>query len=351
MLFKLKNIGMIKEAEVKLDGLTVIAGENDTGKSTVGKMLFALIKSDNICWREKANQKRAKEILAIRLNLVFDANISESGEIIVKDVKNRKIIEAHIKDKNYVNKFIRENISSERFFDATFVGTPVVLDLVDFFNSVARMKERKRMEFGLEFDIKYPYVLWDLYDKLVSENPFRLSKIQNEINQNIMEIIKGEFIIEKDKVYYVKTVINSQKILKVEMLNTAMGIKSFGILQLLNKNRFLHKKYILIFDEPEVHLHPIWQLAFAKLLVTLVKKDIKILVNSHSPYMIEALKRYSELEKIEDKTNFYLAEDGYIKQIKNSNSQTLASIFEKLSEPFKIFEKMDSNSLEKLING
>ena len=32
MILELKNIGMIKEASVKLDGLTVIAGENDTGK-------------------------------------------------------------------------------------------------------------------------------------------------------------------------------------------------------------------------------------------------------------------------------------------------------------------------------
>ena len=40
MELKLKNIGMINEANVKIDGLSVIAGENDTGKSTVGKALF-----------------------------------------------------------------------------------------------------------------------------------------------------------------------------------------------------------------------------------------------------------------------------------------------------------------------
>ena len=39
MELQLKNIGMIKEANVKIDGLTVIAGENDTGKSTVAREL------------------------------------------------------------------------------------------------------------------------------------------------------------------------------------------------------------------------------------------------------------------------------------------------------------------------
>ncbi|MDQ7068770.1 MAG: hypothetical protein Q9M40_12815 [Sulfurimonas sp.] len=45
MRLKIKNIGMISNADVLLNGLTVIAGENDTGKSTVGKILFCLIKS------------------------------------------------------------------------------------------------------------------------------------------------------------------------------------------------------------------------------------------------------------------------------------------------------------------
>ncbi len=48
MELQLKNIGMIKEATVKLDGLTVIAGENDTGKSTVAKNLHYEINSLDI---------------------------------------------------------------------------------------------------------------------------------------------------------------------------------------------------------------------------------------------------------------------------------------------------------------
>ena len=42
---KIENIGIIKECEIELDKITVIAGENDTGKSTIGKTLFGLIKS------------------------------------------------------------------------------------------------------------------------------------------------------------------------------------------------------------------------------------------------------------------------------------------------------------------
>ena len=45
MRIELENIGMLKKANVKIDGLTVIAGENDAGKSTVGKVLFCIIKA------------------------------------------------------------------------------------------------------------------------------------------------------------------------------------------------------------------------------------------------------------------------------------------------------------------
>ena len=45
MDIKLRNFGKIKEADIQLSGLTLIAGPKDSGKSTVGKALFAIIKS------------------------------------------------------------------------------------------------------------------------------------------------------------------------------------------------------------------------------------------------------------------------------------------------------------------
>ena len=95
----------------------------------------------------------------------------------------------------------------------------------------------------------------------------------------------------------------------------------------------------MIFDEPENHLHPKWQLKFAEVIVKIVKSGVKILVNSHSPYMIEALQRYSDKDKII--ANFYLAENGEISKVDGSNEKTLSEIFKKLSEPFEVFEKMD----------
>ena len=43
----ISNLAKIKKADVKINGLTVISGENDTGKSTVGKAIYSIIKSIN----------------------------------------------------------------------------------------------------------------------------------------------------------------------------------------------------------------------------------------------------------------------------------------------------------------
>ncbi|MDQ7066857.1 MAG: hypothetical protein Q9M40_02000 [Sulfurimonas sp.] len=51
MNLKLKNIGIVVEADIKLNGLTVIAGKNDSGKSTVGKSFCTLV-SKTIKWDE-----------------------------------------------------------------------------------------------------------------------------------------------------------------------------------------------------------------------------------------------------------------------------------------------------------
>lgn len=48
IVLTLENIGMLKEAKLNINGLSVIAGANDSGKSTVGKALMALIKADNM---------------------------------------------------------------------------------------------------------------------------------------------------------------------------------------------------------------------------------------------------------------------------------------------------------------
>ena len=45
MNLKIRNFGAIKNADIKVDGITVITGNNNTGKSTIGKVFFSYFNS------------------------------------------------------------------------------------------------------------------------------------------------------------------------------------------------------------------------------------------------------------------------------------------------------------------
>ena len=56
----------------------------------------------------------------------------------------------------------------------------------------------------------------------------------------------------------------------------------------------MNAKSLLIIDEPEVHLHPEWQVKFAEILTLLQKEiDIHILLTTHSPYFLQAIDVFS----------------------------------------------------------
>ena len=56
----INNIGKLKNAEIVIDGITVITGENDTGKSTVGKVLWSVFNGfyeiDEKVYNEKVSE-------------------------------------------------------------------------------------------------------------------------------------------------------------------------------------------------------------------------------------------------------------------------------------------------------
>ena len=43
MKIRLKNIGIIQDSTIDINGLTVITGQNNSGKTTVGKAIYSLI--------------------------------------------------------------------------------------------------------------------------------------------------------------------------------------------------------------------------------------------------------------------------------------------------------------------
>ena len=48
MKLRIKNFAKISEADIDIDGITIIAGNNNTGKSTIGKILDSVFNATSI---------------------------------------------------------------------------------------------------------------------------------------------------------------------------------------------------------------------------------------------------------------------------------------------------------------
>ena len=156
------------------------------------------------------------------------------------------------------------------------------------------------------------------------------SKTIEKFNEIISEIIRGEFAFNSED-----ELIFKKQGIEFDLNNVATGIKSFGIIQMLLENDSLNSNSLLILDEPEVHLHPTWQVKYAEILVKLSKEfAIPMVLTSHSPYFIEALEAFSKKYKYEKSTNFYFAEknkDGLSSKIVDVNDN-LSKIYTSISE-------------------
>ena len=354
MKIKLENIEILEKAEVNLDGLTVIGGLNDSGKSTVGKALMALIKADNIARMFKENENFKSDRIRLfrkQVELLFEDQIHRmhTNRSLIELKHNQDLLYSCLisrernpkKDVGFIN-FDQSSISSYEdyriFTDCTFIQTPLIWELYDFFDTITTSREEASLYFQAQ-NLKYPYTLFDIYKKLKVKREQGLVNI--DLIEKIKTIIGGDFTkSDLNKYRFAKKDQNAFE-QNIELMNTATGIKYFGLLQVLLKNGYFDSECFFIFDEPENHLHPNWQVKFAELIVEIiVKMNAKILIASHSHYMIEALECYSKKYQLKDKANFYFADNGCI-----NNESSLEKVYEKLAEPFDTLDKLDIEAL------
>ena len=435
MNIKCTNLGIIQEADITIDGITVIAGENDTGKSTISKMMFLLYNILDIRNIESYKERLRKKEIQKSVSLVRPSNNSSTMRVLNRAVHfnpyisklledlsvtcdDSKIndillsIESRLKEhlheegikyeESQINKFIDKinNASKKKYssdeivslllkrylkslFDDDicnkYTDEPTSVKLIDngvslidlslrgnkisnieyLFNAgletVTYIETPLILQYSsmiakartvLETDELYPVFLdvaqvdvisKDLINKLIT--PFGIQdESKNVIIKNISSIIKGNvkyddssssFIYDKDGIVY-------------NIKNTASGIKTFGILQVLVEKGFIGENSLLILDEPEVNVHPKWQIKYAELIVNLVKSlNVKVLINSHSPYFIEAIQIISQHENINNRVNFYETKKcSKSKLTKIVKINDIDSIFASLSEPFDMLDEI-----------
>ncbi len=138
------------------------------------------------------------------------------------------------------------------------------------------------------------------------------------------------------------------------MKNTASGIKQIGVIQLLLENRNLKENSFLFIDEPEINLHPEWQVKLAEILVLLVKElNIYLYINSHSPQFIEALEVFSVKYGIIDESKFYLSKKLANNKFKfeEIDYDNLLTLYNNLGDSYDVIDEIRAENISNKLNG
>ena len=99
MKLYLENFAKIKKADIELNGITVIAGENNTGKSTIGKALYCIFNSFYDLDKKLNNEKVNKIMDIIYKSLITNLAVKNIDlRIIEKFSQEISLIENISKD-------------------------------------------------------------------------------------------------------------------------------------------------------------------------------------------------------------------------------------------------------------
>ncbi|EKV57842.1 AAA family ATPase [Brachyspira hampsonii] len=422
MKLSIKNLAKIKEADIEIDGITVICGNNNTGKSTVGKALFTIFESTlNIDYRIR------KEISSKIIDVFMKSGVYIRNSFVHNKAYNGFRFDIdNLIDKMYsndyndidslINDFVKKNIgdnqeirlingnriyrdfSSSYYIDISdeikkIITTPIdsiKKELISrYFRSIFNEQINNIDKINIaSLDLiikgKTNQIIFNqnqcenFNEEIIIgnniyyiDNPFIIDKISTRTNgytliekklintlkkdytnnmlENIIDSVQNKEILDKIKKLFDDAVngkINSiggfYYLDKLRFENLSAGIKSFIIIRMLLENGSLKEKDLLVLDEPEIHLHPEWQLLYAETIVLLQKYlNLTITITTHSPYFLEAINGYSKLHKIHNRVNFYFAEadDNNNVAINNVNDN-INLIFKKMADPLKKLRNM-----------
>lgn len=437
MELKIQNVNKIKSADIKLNGLTVIVGENDSGKSTVGRVLFSVIKSlvntkaSNVRKQEKQLEKHVQSLYR-RLTSIGIGQYSIAGSNrkmsplprniyeFVDELKKVESIDeyieeislyfdglettprikslmkedlSHIKiclkeegnraaelftefrylvESEFLNQFgngkygnvsidlfsddktksffsysagedvVESHCENEEYLeDVTYVETPLYLHMLDSLMYAGAYREIDKRHRPLRPMI--PYHIKDFVEKMNASRSFLDSVGQPKLffdnPINTADIVGGKFSYDSNR----KSIVFVKDDMSILPLNTASGIKSFGVLQMLLEGGFIDANRPLIWDEPENHLHPEWQIEFAKVIVQIYKSGVPVVITTHSPYFLQAIRYYSAKEKAENFVSYYMAQPKEDNLVEMEDVTTdLNRVFKKLAAPLTGIMNIDA---------
>ena len=415
MFFEIDNIGKIKNAQIEMQGITVLAGNNSTGKSTFGKALYcifnAFYESDSEIKKERKRniedifiryrrypylRLKQKHILDVIVDMASNAvtDLPKEIKIIIQDAIEQNII--RLDEADDVLDELAKKIASyteisneqyqkailERYLAAEFDGQITHINMPQQPGKISLSFKNGQVHLTTEVDknecVGYTDEVGIVNRAFYVDTPFVMDftsqpgirslygeyNHRHRISEHLISTGSrniSEDVIGKERLKSVLASINlavsgdfspmesgglrdfgfreNGLNFPLELTNVSAGMKVFLIIKRLLEKGEIKERDVLILDEPEIHLHPEWQIIFAETLVLLQKEfELTILLTTHSPYFLHAIEVYSEKQGISDRCRYYLTttKDGYC-CVQDTTKDT-DCIYQILAKPFQTLD-------------
>lgn len=418
MKFSIKNIGGIDNATVDIDGITIIAGENNVGKSTIGKALYAFLHGMS-AW-EKVYDASCYQIIREFLyqNSVWleDFCMKESGAKRRRTSKSNQLISQYAADPDFrvaIEDYqIHESLAdieksndtldvylrdySFDYFSLYFKESKEELsrlyadDLTEWvssaLNAFSRLnidelelqknairhsfqqvfnkqhrkigttesqivftdEQNREIHFSIDdngesldstirlttniYFLESPKIYDYISNAKFAPNPIRYLRrmmvpntfrapitvadhyasmdSSDDISGDVKPIIDHLADVMGGQAEFLQKVgleFKDRKIAEpIHAVNVSTGLKSLALLEYALRVGAIERGDILVMDEPEINLHPEWQLEYAKTIVDLQKHyGIKFVITSHSPFFMRSIECYTDISGTMDHLNVY----------------------------------------------
>lgn len=225
-------------------------------------------------------------------------------------------------------------------------------EAVDHFHAMTSKNKIDRFDLLFKKTTRYPLAIKDglmIADDLAEtkKNTSDFFEFATEIEN---ELLHGKVIITNDGDIQFKPDKAQKRLLPIHM--TASIIKSLASLVIYLKHLAKNNDLIII-DEPEINLHPDNQIILTKLFARLINKGFRLLISTHSDYIVRELNNLimlssdkDEIQKLKETFNYksdeYINKDDievhffdYPKK-KTGNKQVIIEKLEILSSGFEI---------------
>ena len=308
MLLTLNNIGPFETASIELQGITLIAGEDGAGKTVMLKTLHALgmpIGAGLVSGTPVARLTRQFRELFGRAIL----NRRQPDAVgLVRLADGRTAASAKIERETVV----QTGGMSDLRLRAFYFSSDVLAD-VDNVRKLLEIPSARRSSTGIS-GLMPSQVLMEKLGKLADG---RLVLMAGDVN----------------------VACGSQSTPSFEYRSISGARRLALVLQALISRGILVSGDVLIFDEPENHLHPTSQALLADVLTELCSSlGLKILLATTSPYIVSGLDVFTKAKKLVGRTRWYHAERTRDGAVISDVTPRLSVIYDSMATAFQAIE-------------